>query len=71
MSDSPKRIQAVLKITVTYDCEGATEAEIKQTLNKAANFLASEGLLSGDLGEEGFALVDDWSSDVETKIVNP
>ena len=65
---NPEKVRAEFRISITYDCNGATEDEIKAHLMKVADQLAGEGRLSGELGDSG-TLVDDWSAQVETKVI--
>jgi hypothetical protein len=51
-----------LTIDVTYEENGETIADLKTALRKAADIIAGEGLLSGNLD----AVVDDRSAKVET-----
>jgi hypothetical protein len=46
---NPERVRAEFKLTITYDCNGATENEIKSYLQRLADQLAGEGRFSGGL----------------------
>ena len=50
-----------LVITVDYNLNGVSKLEMEEQLHYAANFLASEGLLSG----ESEAIVSEWYETVE------
>jgi hypothetical protein len=63
--EKPETIKAELKITVTYDCNETTEAEIKRCLEQAANHLSGEGFLEANLP----AIVDTWDFQVTTKVI--
>jgi hypothetical protein len=55
--------QAKLTITVYYDMGTTTEEEIKNKLLSAADRLAGDGLLTGELD----ATVDTWAAEVKIK----
>lgn len=63
--EEPGRFQTLtLKIRVTYDMQGgATVEEVTNQLCHAADFLAGEGLLSGDTE----AVVESWKASVKVK----
>ena len=56
-------MRAKLIITVDYDMGETVTQEVVSQLKKAADILAGEGLLSGDLD----ATVDTWKAEVEVK----
>ena len=63
MSHNPSQATCRLKlvIDVTYDLNGQSPSEMEYQLKHAAQFLAGEGLLSGD----GEATVDTWKYSIE------
>lgn len=56
----PAKVRMVLTIDVTYDLNGASPSSMEYQLKHASQFLAGEGLLSGD----GPATVDSWEAKV-------
>ena len=56
-----KKVSLKLTITVNYDLNGASKAEMEEQLHHAAGFLASQGLLSGN----SEATVSKWEENVE------
>jgi len=55
------KVSLRLTIFVKYDLNGVNKAEMEEQLHYAADFLANEGLLSGN----SEAIVSTWSEEVK------